>query len=79
MTTFRYQAYDTTEKKISGSINAENKLEVIEILKNLNLVPIKIVETKVKISQIKIICAIMCIVINIGRNTDMIFVFGVGF
>ena len=54
MTTFRYQAYDTNEKKISGSINAENKLEVIENLKNLNLVPIKIVETKVKISQIKI-------------------------
>ena len=33
MTTFRYQAYDTNEKKISGSINAENKLEVIENLK----------------------------------------------
>ena len=54
MTTFRYQAYDTNEKKISGSINAENKLEVIENLKNLNLVPIKIIETKAKISQLKI-------------------------
>lgn len=54
MTTFRYQAYDTNEKKISGSINAENKLEVIENLKNLNLVPIKITETKAKISQLKI-------------------------
>lgn len=54
MTTFRYQAYDTNEKKVSGSINAENKLEVIENLKNLNLVPIKIIETKAKISQLKI-------------------------
>ena len=54
MTTFRYQAYDTNEKKISGSVNAENKLEVIENLKNLNLVPIKITETKAKISQLKI-------------------------
>ena len=54
MTTFRYQAYDTNEKKISGSINAENKLEVIENLKNLTLVPIKIIETKAKISQLKI-------------------------
>ena len=54
MTTFRYQAYDTNEKKISGYINAENKLEVIENLKNLNLVPIKITETKAKISQLKI-------------------------
>ncbi len=54
MTTFRYQAYDTNEKKISGSVNAENKLEVIENLKNLNLVPIKIIETKAKISQLKI-------------------------
>ena len=54
MTTFRYQAYDKNEKKISGSVNAENKLEVIENLKNLNLVPIKITETKAKISQLKI-------------------------
>ena len=54
MATFKYLAFNSHEKKISGYINATDQVEAISMLQNKGLNPLSVTESEQRKSKIKI-------------------------
>jgi len=54
MATFKYSAFNTQEKKISGYINATDQVEAISMLQSKGLNPLSVIQSEQRKSKIKI-------------------------